>query len=154
LIKGVYKRRHNVDIKQISVFLENKKGRLADVTNVLAKEGINIRALFLADTQDFGVLRMIVNNTEKALQVLKENNFVAQETIVIAVEVEDKPGGLNKILDLLSKNDINIEYMYAFVEKKADNAIVIFKVDEYDTARKVLKEKNVGLLTTDILKKL
>jgi hypothetical protein len=143
-----------VDIRQVSVFLENKKGRLADVTHVLAGQAINIRALFLADTQDFGVLRMIVNDAEKTLKILKDHNFVAQETIVIAVEVEDKPGGLNKILDLLSGKNINIEYMYAFVEKKADNAIVIFKIDEHEQAIKVLKENNIGLLTTEALKKL
>ncbi|MBN2533375.1 MAG: ACT domain-containing protein [Spirochaetales bacterium] len=143
-----------MDIRQISVFLENKKGRLADVTNVLAKQGINIRALFLADTQDFGVLRMIVNDAGKTLQILKDNNFVAQETSVVAVEVEDKPGGLNRILHLLDEKDINIEYMYAFVEKKADNAIVIFKIDEHEAAKKVLLENKIGLLTTDVLEKL
>ncbi|MBN2443273.1 MAG: ACT domain-containing protein [Spirochaetales bacterium] len=143
-----------MNIRQVSVFLENKKGRLADVTNVLAGKGINIRALFLADTQDFGVLRLIVNDAEKTLSILKDNNFVAQETHVIAVEVEDKPGGLNKILNVLSENNINIEYMYAFVEKKADNAIVIFKIDEQEKAIKTLKDNNIGIVTTDVLSNL
>jgi hypothetical protein len=140
-----------MDIKQISVFLENKKGRLADVTEILASRGINIRALFLADTTDFGVLRMIVNDPVKSLQVLKEHNFVAQETDVIAVEVEDKPGGLNKILQLLNENDINIEYMYAFVEKKVNNAIVVFKIDENQKAIDVLRKHNIGLVSSDVL---
>ncbi|MBN1697950.1 MAG: ACT domain-containing protein [Spirochaetales bacterium] len=143
-----------MDIKQISVFLENKKGRLADVTETLSENGINIRALFLADTTDFGVLRMIVTDPDKALGVLKKHNFVAQETDVIACEVEDKPGGLNKILQLLNANDINIEYMYAFVEKKVDNAVVVFKIDENRKAVDVLRGNNIGLVTRDVLQSL
>jgi hypothetical protein len=143
-----------MDIKQISVFIENKKGRLSDVTEILSNGGINIRALFLADTTDFGVLRMIVSDNAKALGLLKESDIVAQETDVIAVEVEDKPGGLNKILKHLSGNDINIEYMYAFVEKKASNAIVIIKIDEHDKAIDTLTKAGVGLLSMDTLKAL
>ena len=141
-------------IKQIAVFLENKKGRLADVTDILAKDGINIRALSLAETADFGILRLIVNDPDKAIDILKDNNFVAQATEVIAVEVKDEPGGLHKILSILSKNDISIEYMYAFVEKNADNAIVVFKIDEHDKAIKILKEHNIIRVTNDILKDL
>ena len=141
-------------IKQIAVFLENKKGRLADVTDILAKDGINIRALSLAETADFGILRLIVNDPDKAIDILKDNNFVAQATEVIAVEVKDEPGGLHKILSILSNNDISIEYMYAFVEKNADNAIVVFKIDEHDKAIKILKEHNIIRVTNDILKDL
>ncbi|MBN1409252.1 MAG: ACT domain-containing protein [Spirochaetales bacterium] len=143
-----------MDIKQISVFLENKKGRLAEVTGILAKEGINIRALALADTAEFGILRLIVNDTDKAVDVLKDNNFVAQKTDVIAVEIEDKPGGLSLILKIFDENGINIEYMYAFVEKKANNAIVIFKIDDQKKAIESLKKNNISLLTNDILKSL
>lgn len=141
-----------MDIKQVSVFIENKKGRLADVTDILAQGGINIRALFLADTTDFGVLRMIVNDNAKALAILKQNDIVAQETDVIAVEVDDRPGGLNRILRLLSSNDINIEYMYAFVEKKVQNAVVIVKIDEQEKAIKVLQAGGVGLISNDVLR--
>jgi hypothetical protein len=147
-------RRKVMDIKQISVFIENKKGRLADVTEILSKGGINIRALFLADTTDFGVLRMIVSDNAKALGLLKANDIVAQETDVIAVEVEDKPGGLHKILKTLSTHDINLEYMYAFVEKKASNAIVIIKIDEHEKAIEVLRQAQIALVSTEIIKNL
>ncbi|MCK4597567.1 ACT domain-containing protein, partial [bacterium] len=108
-----------MNIKQVSVFLENKKGRLAEVTALLARQGVNIRALSLADTADFGVLRLIVSDSVKCFNVLKKNDFVAQMTDVIAVEIDDQPGGLNRVLAVFDKSDINIEYMYAFVEKKA-----------------------------------
>jgi len=143
-----------MDIKQIAVFLENKKGRLAEVARVLAKAGVNIRALSLADTADFGILRIIVNDPETALEALRAAEFVAQATEVLAIEVADKPGGLSRILDIFAKAGINIEYMYAFVEKRIDNAIVIFKVDDEVAAAKILKEEGIGLITSDILKSL
>lgn len=104
-------------VEQISIFLENKSGRLADVAGVLAESGINIRALSLADTTDFGILRLIVNDTEKAKQVLKSNGFTVGKTEVIAVEVADRPGGLAEILTIVKDEGINVEYMYAFVQK-------------------------------------
>jgi hypothetical protein len=143
-----------MDIKQISVFLENKKGRLAEVTRILAAEKINIRALALADTAEFGILRLIVNDTDKAANILKANGFVAQKTDVIAVEVEDKPGGLARIMGVFDKSGTNIEYMYAFVEKKLENAVVIFKVDDQKKAIEGLKKEGIGLLTNDALKSL
>jgi hypothetical protein len=143
-----------MNIRQISIFIENKRGRLADVSDILSRGGINIRALYLADTTDFGVLRMIVSDNPKALSLLKENDIVAQETDVIAVEVEDKPGGLNKILKTLSAHEVNIEYMYAFVEKKISNAIVIMKIDDHEKAISVLSEAKIGLVDSETLKKL
>jgi hypothetical protein len=134
-----------MSISQISVFLENKKGRLAEVTDLLSRSGINIRALALADTTDFGVLRMIVDNHQKCMDVLKEHNFIVQLTDVIGVEVEDKPGGLNKVMQLFDKDGVNIEYMYAFAEKKKDNAVVVFRIDDIEKARKVLKENKINL---------
>lgn len=141
-------------LKQISVFLENKKGRLAEVTSLIAAAKINIRALSLADTADFGVLRLIVNDADKCFEVLKKNNFVAQKTDVIAAEVVDKPGGLQKILQVFDENDINIEYMYAFVEKKTENAIVIFRIDQPEQAVKVLEKNRIAVLSSDIISKL
>ncbi len=138
-------------VKQISIFLENTKGRLADVTRILSEDNINIRALSLADTADFGVLRIIVNEPERCLKVLKTHNFVAQATEIIAVEIEDRPGGLYKILEIFDKNDINIEYMYAFVEKKADNAIVIFRIDEPEKAYDILEKNAIPVLSSDII---
>ena len=108
--------------EQISVFLENKSGRLAEVMRVLGAAQVNIRALSIADTSDFGILRIIVNDKEKALDVLKANNFTVSKTDVVAVEVPDSPGGLSKILDLLEAQKVNVEYMYAFIERHADNA--------------------------------
>jgi hypothetical protein len=141
-------------LKQISVFLENKKGRLAEVANLIASEQINIRALSLADTTDFGVLRLIVNDPEKCFAVLKKNNFVAQQTDVIAVEVVDKPGGLQQILDVFDAGGVNIEYMYAFVEKKSDNAIVIFRIEQPERGIQVLEKNNINVLSSDIISKL
>lgn len=143
-----------MNIRQIAVFLENKKGRLAEVSKVLAASGINIRALSLADTADFGILRLIVNDSDKALAALKKAQFVAQATDVIAVEVEDKPGGLSRILDVFDGNGINIEYMYAFVEKRVENAIVIFKIDAQEKAAAALKAAGISIVTNDVLKNL
>ncbi|MBI4619609.1 MAG: ACT domain-containing protein [Desulfobacterales bacterium] len=133
-------------IDQISVFLENKSGRLAKVTRVLGEAGINIRALSLADTTDFGILRLIVNDSQKAREVLKENGFTVGKTEVVAVEVEDKPGGLASILGVLSDHDINVEYMYAFVERSGENAIIICRFDETDKAIDVLQKNNIAIL--------
>ena len=141
-------------LKQISVFLENKKGRLAEVAGLIARQGINIRALSLADTADFGVLRLIVNDPEKCFAVLKDAGFVAQRTDVIAVEVEDRPGGLQRILGVFDRHDINIEYMYAFVEKKSDNAIVIFRIDQPAKAIAALEGEGVSVLSDDIIRQL
>ena len=143
-----------MNIKQVSIFLENKKGRLAEVTQLLGRQDINIRALSLADTADFGVLRLIVNDPEKCFQVLKDNSFVAQVTDVIAVEVSDKPGGLNAVLELCDQNGINIEYMYAFVEKKTDKAIVVFRIDKIEQAAEVLEKSGISMLSTDALREL
>jgi hypothetical protein len=141
-------------LKQISVFLENKKGRLAQVVGLIAAEKINIRALSLADTTDFGVLRLIVNDPEKCFAVLKDNSFVAQQTDVIAVEVPDRPGGLQQILQVFDAGGVNIEYMYAFVEKKSDNAIVIFRIEQPDLAIQVLEKNKISVLSPDVISKL
>ena len=133
-------------VEQISIFLENKSGRLADVTEVLAKADINIRALALADTTDFGILRLIVNDTEKAKLVLKENDFTVGKTEVIAIEVTDKPGGLAQILSIIHKEGLNVEYMYAFLEKHEKKAIIIFRFDDLEKAIEILKNAGIGIL--------
>ncbi|PKL51901.1 MAG: amino acid-binding protein [Nitrospira bacterium HGW-Nitrospira-1] len=133
-------------VEQISIFLENKSGRLADVAGVLAQSGVNIRALSLADTTDFGILRLIVNDTEKAKQALKENGFTVGKTEVIAVEVFDRPGGLADILNIIKNNGINVEYMYAFVRKNSGNAIIIFRFDELEKAIETLQKAGVRIL--------
>jgi len=133
-------------VNQISIFVENKSGRLAEVTKVLGDEGINIRALSLADTADFGILRLIVNDSARAVAVLKSKQFTVSMTEVVAVEVPDRPGGLADILGILEQEKINVEYMYAFVERSANNAVIIFRFDETDRAIKALIAKGVTVL--------
>ncbi len=133
-------------VEQISIFLENKAGRLAEVSRVLSEAGVNIRALSLADTSDFGILRLIVDNNDRAKEVLKERGFTVGKTDVVAVEVEDRPGGLSRILDILSQQNVNVEYMYAFVQHSGKDAVIIFRFDDIDTAVKLLQENNVKVL--------
>ncbi|MFW6323611.1 MAG: ACT domain-containing protein [Desulfovibrionales bacterium] len=138
-------------VEQISIFLENRAGRLSEVTKVLAEGGINIRALSLADTSDFGILRLIVTNHEEAKKILKENGFTVGRTNVVAVEVEDKPGGLNHILDLLSSRGVNVEYMYAFVQQGGKNAVLIFRFDKTDQAIDILMENKIKIIAGEEL---
>lgn len=136
-------------IKQLSVFLDNAPGRLKAATKVLSDTGINMRALTLADTSDFGVLRVIVDRPEEAMQFLKEHNFAVKITEVLVVEMEDTPGGLTHILDLLERGNINIEYMYAFTGSRPRKALVIFRVNKPEDAVKFLLEGNVRLFSTE-----
>jgi len=133
-------------VEQISIFIENKSGRLAEITRILGDAGINIRALSLADTSDFGILRLIVNDREKAKTVLKEHGFTVSKTEVVAVEVPDRPGGLATILQTLDSQAINVEYMYAFVERCGENAVIIFGFDETEKAIKALLDKGFAIL--------
>ena len=141
-------------IKQISVFLENRSGRLAGVLGILSGVGANIRALSLADTNDFGILRLIVDKTDEALAALKEKNFTVRSTDVLAVEVPDRPGGLQGILQVLSTADVNVEYMYAFVTRKTEKAVVIFRFEDADEALAALKAAGVSVLDADTVHEL
>ncbi len=134
-------------IKQISIFLENRKGRLYDVCSLLGKNDINIRALNVAETESFGILRIVVDKPEAAIKVFKEANITAKITDVIAIEVEDRPGGLADILKILADEDVNIEYMYGFVEKSSDKALMVLRFDDVDKAAKVLKKHNIKIVT-------
>ncbi|MHB9030611.1 MAG: ACT domain-containing protein [Candidatus Latescibacterota bacterium] len=136
-------------VKQISVFIENRSGRLREVANVLGQNGINIRALSLADTSDYGILRLIVDKPDVALEVLRKANFTLSETDVIAVEVSDKPGGLSEVLDVLGDAGINVEYMYAFVEKSSDNAVMIFRIEDIANAIRALQKSNIVILDNE-----
>ncbi len=133
-------------IIQISVFLENRKGRLYEVCRLLGQHNISIRALNIAEATDFGVLRMVVDKPDAAQKVLREHNFVANRTDVVAVEVSDQPGGLADILQLLSKDDLNVEYMYAFVEKRSDKALVVFRFDDTEKALALLAAHHVNVV--------
>lgn len=138
-------------VTQLSVFLENKSGRLADVTRALANNKINIRALSIADTIDYGLLRLIVNDPVAAKGALAKDGFTVTLTEVLAIEVTDKPGGLANIIDILSEAGLNIEYMYAFVGTSGENAIVIFRIERVDEAIAILQSKGVRILTGDEL---
>jgi hypothetical protein len=138
-----------VKVEQISIFLENKSGRLAEVTRLLGEGGINIRALTLADTTDFGILRLIVNDNVKALKLLKKEGFTVGKTEVVAIEVPDRPGGLAEILERLGEAGVNVEYMYAFVEKSGDDAVVIFRFDDPEQAVSLLQESGVTIIPED-----
>ncbi len=140
--------------KQISVFLENSSGRLAHVTRVLGNAGINIRALSIADTSDFGILRLIVNDPDQAYKILKESGFTVSETEVIAVRMPDSPGGLADVLDQMSDENINIEYLYAFLGVAGGEALVIFKVEDNKKAKEVFRSKNISYVDAQDLYKL
>ncbi len=141
-------------VEQISIFLENKSGRLAEVARILGDSDIDISALSIADTTDFGILRLIVNNPEKALLILKEQGFTVSSTSVIAIGVQDKPGGLSKALEILDKNKIGIEYMYAFVSKAEDEALVLLRVEEPARAVEVLQKNGISVLSAKQVYKL
>ena len=134
-------------VEQIAVFLENKSGRLAEITARLAEENINIRALSVADTADFGILRLIVDNVEKAKSTLKANGFTVGITNVIAVEVVDKTGGLAGVLKTIEEEKLNVEYMYAFVNKTGENAVLIFRFDDMDKAIESLQRTGYKILS-------
>ncbi|MBI4812844.1 MAG: ACT domain-containing protein [Methanobacterium sp.] len=136
-------------LKQISVFLENRKGRLWKAINILSGAGVNIRALSIADTSEFGILRMIVPDPDVAQKILEENNFVVKVNEVIAVEVLDEPGGLDDLLSVLNKADINVEYLYAFVEKKSDKAIVVIRTEDVDAGINALEEGGINIVSAD-----
>jgi hypothetical protein len=136
---------------QISIFLENKSGRLAEVTRSLADASINIRALSLAETIDYGVLRLIVDKPQEARQVLSAAGFTVSETEVIAVEMPDRPGGLAAIVDLITASGLNIEYLYAFVGQRGENAVVIFRIDEVEAALEALRKGGARILSSDEL---
>ena len=133
-------------LKQLSVFLENKPGRLRELCAVLAEKGINIITLSLADTEQFGILRLIVKEHDQAKTLLEEKGFVAKLTDVIAVEVSDQPGGLSDILKIEQDSGISVEYMYAFTIKSGENAVLLFRFDDMDKAVSALQKANLNIL--------
>jgi hypothetical protein len=139
---------------QLSIFLENKKGRLYDVCSFLGKQGVNIRALTVAESDNFGVLRILVKDPHATAQALKDNGFVVNETEVLAVEVDDKPGGLARVLAVINKHHINVEYMYGFVEPALKKALMVFRFDDVSKAAEILKAERVKLIATKDLGKI
>ena len=133
-------------VEQIAVFLENKSGRLAEITRILAENDINIRALSVADTADFGILRLIVDKVDLAKEVLRAGGFTVGKTNVVAVEVPDRSGGLASVLKVVHQADLNVEYMYAFVNKSGSNAVLIFRFDNSAAAAEVLRREGVRVI--------
>ena len=143
-----------VAIKQISLFVENKPGRMAKVSKTLSDAGVNIRALTVAEAGDFGVIRMVVDDPEKGYQVLHDNGFTVSETEVLAVEMKDIPGGLYEIVNTLGESNVNVDYAYAFVTTKAERALLIIRVDNLEKAREVLTGAGIKLATKDEIQKI
>jgi len=137
----VIKERKIMGIKQISVFLENTTGRLSEVTKTLASAQVNLRAISIADTADFGILRIIVDKTEKAVDALITAGFTTRQTDVVAVEIEDKPGSLSDLMEVFQNTQVNIEYLYASLEGQVGKAVVIFKLEDHEKGQKILNEK-------------
>ena len=133
-------------IKQISVFLENNAGRLGEVTKILAQANINIRAISIADTADFGILRLIVNDNDAAMRALADANFTARITDVAAVEIEDTPGSLAAVMELFGTTQVNIEYLYASLAGQSDKAIVIFKLEDHEKGLGIIKENGLRMV--------
>ncbi len=139
----------NLKIEQISVFIENRSGRLAQIASAMGEAGVNIRAMSLADTSDFGILRLIVNDVEKALDAFKRKGFTVRVSHVVAAEIEDRPGELGRFLTALEKSGLNVEYMYAFVQKSGEAAVVIFSFEDLDAAVDAIQKAGMVVLTRE-----
>ena len=135
-----------METKQISVFLDNTAGRLGEFTRVLADAGINLRAISIADTADFGILRLIVNKCDEALKALNNAGFTTRVTDVVAVEIEDAPGSLARVMELFGKTMVNIEYLYASLEGKAGKAVVIFKLEDHQKGLHIIRENGLTMV--------
>ena len=136
-------------INQLSVFVENKRGRLAEITKILAENQIDIRALSIADTKEFGILRLIVNDPKKGALVLKEEGFTVSLTKVIGIGIDDKPGGLSQAMEILRDQSISVEYMYAFISRSEKTAYVILRVADNDKAIEILSANGFPIMGPD-----
>ena len=141
-------------VKQVSVFLENKRGSLTGLTKILSDSGIDLIALSIADTEQYGILRCIMTDTDKGVQALKDAGYVVRLTDVVAVCVPDKPGGLHSVLELLTDNGISVEYVYSFVRSTGSHALVIFHLSDIEKGLKALTDSGVTLLDNDQVRSL
>ncbi|MDO4337757.1 MAG: ACT domain-containing protein [Eubacteriales bacterium] len=141
-------------VKQISVFLENKPGKLADFTDILSRNNIDMRALSLAEAEDFGIVRIIVDDIYNASTVLKDEGYVFSITKVLAVAIPDEPGGLSRVIRTLGDKGVNVEYMYAFITRKKGLAYMIFRVEDNQKAAEVLKANGIKPVCQDELSEL
>lgn len=138
-------------VKQLSVFMENRPGRLYKLTNALGKEGIDFVTLSIADTKDFGIVRFIARDNERAYEILKKEGFTVGITELIGVEVEDKPNALAEVVALMEQENINIEYLYSFVLTNHNSAKILMRVNETERAVRLLEEKGIKMLSEKIL---
>jgi hypothetical protein len=138
-----------MSIQQLSIFVENKPGRLAEVTEILAGADVDLRAMSIADTADFGILRIIVNDTKKALTALKDSGCAVSVTDVLAVALADEPGSLARVIRVLSDNGVSVEYLYAFITRKVDSAYVIFRVEDTDKARSIFEMHGIRIASKE-----
>ena len=136
-----------MNVTQLSVFIENKPGHLQNVLKILAEKNINIVTLTIAEPSDFGVLRMIVNNPDEGIRALRESHVACSATDVLAIEIDDSPGSLFKAIDTFARRELNIEYMYAFTEKREGKAVMIFRFENTETAKKALKEEGYSIVS-------
>ena len=136
-------------IKQLSIFIENQTGALYNVLNVLAEAEINIRALSLADTSEFAILRLVVNKPTKGKEVLEANDFIVKETPILAIELNDVPGGLSSILKLLDEENVDLEYLYAFTHEKSTNAILLLHTSDLELLESILTKNDIGIVSPD-----
>ena len=141
-------------VTQISIFIENKEGRIKKAIDTLAQQNINIRALSIADTTKYGILRLIVSDNKKAIAALEDNGFVVRENEVIIIAVPDEPNGLNSTLAVFDEKGINLEYLYAFVSSKTDEAIVVMRLENMDQAIEALQDSDVSILDENDIKNL
>jgi hypothetical protein len=138
-------------IKQLSVFVENSAGKLQQIIEGLGEGGVNLRALSIAETADFGILRLIVDDEQKARGILKEMGVISKTTDVIAVYIDDKTGGLAAVLKTFAENNVNIEYMYAFLGRKEGKALMVLKADDEEKAAQTLRENGLELASPEII---
>ena len=141
-------------IKQLTVFVPNRKGTMVAVTDILAKNNINIRALSIAETEDFGILRLIVNDLDKAVEVLSDNDYLIKVVDIVGVKIGDEPGKLTAALDVLDKKDINVEYLYAFMARTEKHAYVVLRVENNEMAESALTDAGFKLITEADINKL
>lgn len=138
-------------IKQLSIFIENQPGRLYKALEILAQEDVNIRALSLADTSEFAILRLVVNSPEKGMEILEKNNFIVKLTDIIGVELDDTPGGLTKVLKILNDENIDLEYLYAFTHDQTSKAILLMHANDLDEMINVLDSNNIKIVPADVV---
>ena len=141
-------------VKQISVFVENTKGSLSRLTRLLSKGGVDLIALSIADTENYGIMRCIVSDTEKGVKIMREAGYVARLTDVLAVSVPDQPGGLANVLTLLNAADVSVEYLYSFVRSSGSHALVIFRLNDNERGVRVLQEGDITLLSQEEVRSL